>query len=128
MPASSRAHPADRTQKGGEPPIYLHSLWVRVDEGGILLARVKLGDRVTLGDTLGMVTDPLSNERTLVRAPRSGRVIGMAVDQVVIPGFAAFHLATERAQPNAPIPVDRESVDSGGAPHGGALPYAIELE
>jgi hypothetical protein len=41
---------------------------------------------------LGTVTDPVSNERTRLIAPVSGRILGMAVSQVVIPGFAAFHI------------------------------------
>lgn len=43
------------------------------------------------------MTDPVSNERSRLIAPVSGRILGMAVSQVVIPGFAAFHIgvATE---------------------------------
>jgi predicted deacylase len=66
-----------------------------VDASGILLASVGLGDLVEEGDLLGTVTDPLSNHSNQIFAPRSGRVIGMAVDQMVVPGFAAFHVASE---------------------------------
>ena len=38
------------------------------------------------------MTDPISSQRTIVRSPYDGRVIGMALNQVVIPGFAAFHV------------------------------------
>jgi hypothetical protein len=41
---------------------------------------------------LGAVTDPISSERAIVRSPYDGRVLGMALNQVVIPGFAAFHI------------------------------------
>jgi predicted deacylase len=72
--------------------IYYRARWVRVDDGGILLSDVDLGDAVKVGDVLGAVTDPISNERTLVKSPYDGRVLGMALNQVVIPGFAAFHI------------------------------------
>jgi hypothetical protein len=37
----------------------------------------------------------MSNARTEVRSPYSGRIIGMARNQVVMPGFAAFHVGIE---------------------------------
>jgi predicted deacylase len=72
--------------------IYYQSLWVRVNDGGIFITERKLGDRIGSGDVLGTVTDPVSNERTRLIAPVPGRILGMAVSQVVIPGFAAFHI------------------------------------
>ncbi|MEL6870669.1 MAG: succinylglutamate desuccinylase/aspartoacylase family protein, partial [Pseudomonadota bacterium] len=39
--------------------IYYRSAWVRADKGGILIANVELGSRVTEGDLLGRVTDPI---------------------------------------------------------------------
>ena len=44
------------------------------------------------GDRLGTITDPMSNARSEIRSPYSGRVIGMARNQIVMPGFAAFHV------------------------------------
>ena len=73
-------------------PVYYRSSWVRADSGGILLADVGLGSTVTEGDLLGTITDPMSNARSEVRSPYSGRVIGMARNQIVMPGFAAFHV------------------------------------
>jgi predicted deacylase len=73
-------------------PVYYRSSWVRADSGGILLADVSLGSTVRKGDLLGTINDPMSNARSEVRSPYSGRVIGMARNQVVMPGFAAFHV------------------------------------
>ncbi len=73
-------------------PVYYRSSWVRADSGGILLADVSLGSTVSEGDLLGTITDPMNNARTEVRSPYSGRIIGMARNQVVMPGFAAFHV------------------------------------
>jgi predicted deacylase len=80
----------------GEPePVYYRSSWVRADNGGILLADVSLGSTVRKGDLLGTITDPMNNARTELRSPYSGRIIGMARNQVVMPGFAAFHVGIQ---------------------------------
>ena len=83
---------SSRPRRGQRQEIYYRARWVRVDDGGILLSDVALGDSVKVGDELGVVTDPISNERTIVRSPYDGRVLGKALNQVVIPGFAAFHV------------------------------------
>ncbi len=80
----------------GDPlPVYYRSSWVRADNGGILLADVSLGSTVRKGDLLGTITDRMSNARTELYSPYSGRIIGMARNQVVMPGFAAFHVGIE---------------------------------
>jgi len=121
---------ASGTRRGQRQEIYYRTRWVRVDDGGILLASVALGDAVKTGDELGSVTDPISSQRTIVRSPYDGRVIGMALNQVVIPGFAAFHIGirgddyrvlveepaeTQTAEPESgaaePLTEDRLDVD-----------------
>jgi predicted deacylase len=102
----------------GEPePVYYRSSWVRADNGGILLANVTLGTTVREGDVLGTITDPMSNAQTEVISPWSGRVIGMARNQVVMPGFAAFHVGI---QAEDVIVEDESSSDvAHDAGHGG---------
>jgi predicted deacylase len=91
----------------GKPePVYYRSSWVRADNGGILLADVGLGSTVRKGDLLGTITDPMNNARTELRSPYSGRIIGMARNQVVMPGFAAFHVGIQTDE----APVD-EAID-----------------
>ena len=97
--------------------VYLRSRWVRVDDGGILLSRAKLGEEVASGDVLGTVTDPISNERSIVFSPYEGRLIGMALNQVVIPGFAAFHIGLKGGGPD---PVLLEDPDDPAAEGVGA--------
>lgn len=92
---------------------FFDSSWVRVNHGGIFVPAVELGDRVEVDTVLATVFDPLGGERAVVRAPVAGRVIGMAMPQVVIPGFAAFHLGDR----NAPRP-----------PPGATLPEVADLE
>jgi predicted deacylase len=116
-----------RMMKGGSPRrshrIYYRSRWLRVNDGGIFLTERKLGDAVQVGDPLGTVTDPVTNERSTVIAPFRGRIIGMAVPQVVIPGFAAFHIGIEQPgqepepEPEAHVPEPRpDQLDPEEAP------------
>jgi len=100
---------------GRTPPrrTYYRSRWVRVNEGGIFLTERELGERIEAGEILGTVTDPVSNERSRVIAPFSGRIIGMALSQVVIPGFAAFHIGVETEPLAVPPPPPDDGVDPG---------------
>lgn len=79
-------------------PIFYESTWVRADAGGLLLSRVALGERVEKGQVLGVVVDPISNIERDVVSPVLGNVIGMARNQVVLPGFAVFHLGEEASE------------------------------
>ena len=87
---------------GESEPVYYRSSWVRANRGGILLSDVVLGRTVREGDLLGTITDPMSNASTKLFSPHSGRIIGMARNQVVMPGFAAFHIGIEAAE----VPTD----------------------
>lgn len=73
-------------------PVFYESMWVRAESGGILLSDVRLGAIVAEGQRLGTVTDPIENKREIIEAPFRGRILGMAVNQVVMPGFAAFNI------------------------------------
>ena len=84
-----------RSLWGNPEPIYYQSRWVRADHGGILAGEVRLGRRVQPGDLLGTVIDPISNEQNDILSPYQGRVIGMALDQFVMPGYATFHIGIE---------------------------------
>ena len=69
----------------GSEATYFRSSWVRADRGGILISNVELGSQVAEGELLGRVTDPITNETAGIYAPRAGRIIGMARNQVVMP-------------------------------------------
>ena len=92
-------------------PVYYRSSWVRADSGGILLSDVSLGSTVREGDLLGTITDPMNNARSELRSPYSGRIIGMARNQVVMPGFAAFHVGI--ATRDAPVEDSEQSAGHG---------------
>ena len=69
----------------------------------------KLGTRIDKGDVLGTVTDPITNVRQEIIAPYKGRILGMAVNQVVQPGFAAYRIGIQQSEddvkhPPRPLP------------------------
>jgi hypothetical protein len=72
-----------------------------VDAGGMLFSSVALGDRIREGQHLGKVVDPIRNQEAPILSPFRGRVIGMALNQVVLPGFAAFHVGIETSEAQA---------------------------
>jgi len=71
---------------------FSRSQWVRANAGGIFLTDQILGETIWAGELLGTITDPITNDSTAVWSPTDGRILGMAVPQVVLPGFALFHL------------------------------------
>jgi hypothetical protein len=94
---------------------FYESKWVRADSGGMLFSSVRLGDRVRQGQQLGKVIDPIQNEEHTLVSPLRGRVLGMALNQVVLPGFAAYHIGVETSE--------EEAVEDAAHP---AEPGAIE--
>jgi predicted deacylase len=123
-PASADPAANEGSRAALEPTVFMRSRWVRVDDGGILTSAVGLGDRVERATLLGLVIDPIAGHRAEIRAPWSGLVIGLAQDQLVIPGFAAFHIALA---PETPPGRALEEVGSGAPAHEGPEPE-IELE
>jgi predicted deacylase len=95
---------APQEEGADTPEVYVRSRWVRVEDGGILLAQAEVGDIVQVGDVLATVTNPVSNHSRVLRSPQAGRVIGRAVNQVVIPGFAAFHIGLSLPPETPPGP------------------------
>ena len=79
-------------------PHYYKSTWIRADQGGILFSKVNLGERVKPGEVLGTITDPITNVRSEITSPFTGRVLGMALDQVLMPGFAAFRIGIQTSE------------------------------
>jgi predicted deacylase len=79
-----------------ESQIFARTSWVRVPrgQGGYFFPACDLGQRVTQGQLLGTVVDPLTDATREIRAPRDAEVIGMAVAQIVLSGYALFHLGT----------------------------------
>ncbi len=91
------------TAPGEQEPqaIFYDSVWVRANAGGMLIGAVDLGERVTPGQRLGSVVDPINDIERDIVSPVYGRVIGMARNQVVLPGFAAYHVGEETSEARA---------------------------
>ena len=79
-------------------PRYYNSTWIRTDYGGVLISKIKLGDSVAQNDLLGWISNPISNERTPIHANVGGRILGMALNQFVLPGFAAYHIGVDASK------------------------------
>lgn len=88
-------------------PAFYDSAWVRVNSSGILFSRMALGDEVKEGDILGAVSNPVSNEQIDIVSPYNGRILGMALDQFVMPGFAVYHIGIHAAK-GAQVPVEMD--------------------
>ncbi len=114
---------ARRARLWREPqPVFYDAKWVRVSTGGFFFSSVNLGEPVRAGQRLGRVVDPFSEFSTEIISPVRGRVLGMALNQVVMPGFAAFNLGVETSEvqavldakvrkPTAEEMIDLERVD-----------------
>jgi predicted deacylase len=74
--------------------VFKRSSWVRVPpgQGGFFFPAAELGTEVAPGTRLGHVVDPLTDAYHEIVAPFSGQIIGMAVPQVVLSGYALFHI------------------------------------
>ena len=101
----------------GEQPIYRRSKWERADRGGVLFSEVELGEEVDEDQLLGTITDPITNLKSEIRASSGGRILGMALPQFVMPGFAAYRIGIDGgasidiANPTAPSDSD-DLIDS----------------
>lgn len=71
----------------------LSSTWLRAPEGGILRARHATGDRVSKGEVIGEISDPLGTRSVAVTAEDEGIVIGRTNLPIVNRGDALYHIA-----------------------------------
>ena len=93
-------------------PIYYSSRWVRVNNGGLLTTEVKVGARVKVGTVLGSIVNPLSNESFEVISPYNGRLLGMALNQFMLPGYAAFNIGLVKEEPA--LMIDAQAAECAG--------------
>jgi predicted deacylase len=118
----------------GDPqPVYYNSVWQRAPVGGIVFSRVALGQTVKKGDVLGTVTNPITNVRSRIVSSYNGRVIGMALNQVVQPGFATHHIgiAAPRGQVSqlaAAATTEADSTGASGAGDNGSREIEVKVD
>ena len=83
------------------PPLSLvieRTHWVRARAGGILDLLVELGQPVKRGQTISINTNPFGRERSQIKAPHSGVVLGLTQLPLVHPGDAVCHVARLNGQ------------------------------
>jgi hypothetical protein len=85
--------PLSKTIRTAAPVVADSTSWVRAPESGIVVPRVELGSRVTEGQVLAMIGDPVSDEEAQVTAPFDGIVIGLSKLPLAHEGDALFHVA-----------------------------------
>ncbi len=79
-------------------PVLYRATWLRTNQSGLLISKVNLGDKVQSGQPLGTVRDPLSGAESVILATLPGKVIGLALNQQVMPGYAVYHLGVESSE------------------------------
>lgn len=79
------------------PTIASNSRWVRAPQSGIHRSIAPLGARVSSGETLGFIADPLGENESPVTASMGGVIIGRSNIPLVTEGEALFHIASFEA-------------------------------
>jgi predicted deacylase len=75
-----------------EQPVYRKSRWVRAENGGIFISHKLIGDDVKAGEVIGVIANPLTEEEKPLTAGVDARILGLASNQFVLPGYGVFHL------------------------------------
>jgi len=77
--------------------MYSDTHWTRVPagSGGYFFPTCTLGGPVEEGQELGYIVDPLTDQKTIIEAPHRGEIIGFATPQIVLSGFALFHIGVD---------------------------------
>lgn len=97
------------------PPVTSKSSWLRAPEGGILRSKRTIGDSVTIGEVIGVVSDPFGEQETEVVTTTAGLIVGRITLPVVNQGDALFHIARmPRAKSEGAL--DALEDDVGGDP------------
>jgi predicted deacylase len=88
------------TQSVADPQVLDDSTWIRatLGNGGFFFPSARLGDMVGVGDPLGHIVDPLTDEEYPITSSHAGQIIGMAVPQPVLGGSALFHVGFNEAE------------------------------
>ena len=58
----------------------------RAEAGGLLYSRVNVGEHVSKGQEIALVTDPLGEKTHRIESPRTGVIVGLALNPLVRAG------------------------------------------
>jgi predicted deacylase len=98
------------------PVLINASGWVRAPEGGVFRTAKRIGDGVSVGETVGHVANPYEDTAVEVHSPRRGIIIGRTTLPIVNMGDALFNIGwseefSDRASPEREVlddPVDED--------------------
>ncbi|WP_438864418.1 succinylglutamate desuccinylase/aspartoacylase family protein [Neptunicella sp.] len=76
-----------------DPIVTNHSQWIRNENDGVIISRIRLGERVKKGQILGYSASPHGEMEQAIRSPIDGMVIGISNIPVANQGEALFHIA-----------------------------------
>lgn len=76
-----------------ETEFYNRSVWLRASYAGLFHSKIKLGDKISKNQVIGLITDPFGEENFKIKSKHTGRVIGLNYSPVVHKGDALLHLA-----------------------------------
>lgn len=93
LPESDSPQGASRA---GQAPVFVESSdWVHATKSGIAHPKKALGDRVTKGETLAVISEPLGSfQEVTVTAPSDGVLVGANDMPLVFEGDYLFRIAT----------------------------------
>ena len=72
------------------------SYWHRSPVGGLFEPFAKPGDRVESGEVIGVIRSLMGENKSRVKAQKSGTIIGINLHPQVVPGRALFHICFNR--------------------------------
>jgi predicted deacylase len=75
--------------------VYERTRWIRVpvNQSGFFFPSAGLGDVIETGQSLGQIVDPFTDTSFDVVSTIPGEIIGIALPQPVLSGYALFHVA-----------------------------------
>ncbi len=81
------------SHKDHHPLIAKSTQWTRAPQSGVTRSLVRLGERVTEGQTLAFISDPFGEHEEAITSTAAGIVIGRTRLPLVHEGEAVFHIA-----------------------------------
>jgi predicted deacylase len=105
--------PKSKARKQAPPVVAESTSWVRAPISGIVSKKVALGTRVTDGERLAVVGDPLGDQEQTIYSPFDGIVIGRSNLPLAHEGDALFNIAAFKSVARA-----ESRVETFAASHG----------
>lgn len=84
----------------------ISSRWLRAPAGGLLRTHKNIGEKVSEGDVLGVISDPFGEIETEIVVDQGGLLIGRTHLPIVNEGDGLFHIAHIKSGVNAEAKID----------------------